>query len=123
MKTYKDVDEYIVSFPKETQMLLEQMRTVIRKAAPKALEVIAYGMPAYKYKGALVYFGGYKNHLGFYPTGYGITTFKDELSAYKSSKATLQFTLDKKLPIGLSTKIVKFRVKENDEKEKEKPSK
>jgi uncharacterized protein YdhG (YjbR/CyaY superfamily) len=120
MKTFKNVDDYILSFPKETQLLLEEIRTTIRKAAPKAEEIISYGMPAYKLNGALVYFAGYKGHLGFYPTPSGIANFKKELSAYQVSKGTVQFPLDKKLPHTLIFKIVKFRVQENQEKIKAK---
>jgi len=120
MKTYKNVDDYILSFPKDIQLLLEQIRTTIRKAAPKAEEVISYGMPAYKLNGMLVFFAGYKNHIGFYPTGSGITAFKKEVSVFKTSKGTVQFPLDKKPPLGLITKIVKFKVKENSEKAKAK---
>lgn len=111
-----NVDSYIASFPKETQVLLEQMRSIIKKAAPKAEEVISYQMPAYKYNGVLVYFAGYAKHIGFYPTGRGIEAFKEEISSYKTSKGTIQFPLNKKLPVTLITKIVKYRVKENEEK-------
>ncbi|WP_317896841.1 iron chaperone [Aurantibacillus circumpalustris] len=119
----KDVDTYISTFPKETQLLLETMRTVIRKAAPKAEEVISYKMPAYKLGTMLVFFAGYKSHIGFYPSGSGIEAFKKELSIYKSAKGSVQFPLNKPLPIGLITKIVKLRVKENLEKMKLKAEK
>ena len=112
-----DVDEYIAGFPKDTQKLLEQLRAAIIKAAPGAEEAISYQMPAYKYHGMLVYFAGYKNHIGFYPTASGIETFKKELSVYKGAKGSVQFPLDKPLPLQLVTKIVKFRMKENLEKE------
>lgn len=110
------IDEYIASFPAETQILLEQMRSIIQKAAPKAEECISYQMPAYKLHGALVYFAGYQKHIGFYPTSSGIRVFQDEISNYKNSKGAVQFPLDKKLPVALITKIVKYRVKENIEK-------
>lgn len=109
-----NVNSYIASFPKETQVLLEQLRSLIKKAAPKAEEVISYQMPAYKYNGMLVYFAGYAKHIGFYPTGKGIEAFKDEITSYKTSKGTIQFPLNKKLPVTLITKIVKYRVKENE---------
>ena len=112
-----DVDEYIAGFPKDTQKLLEQLRAAIMKAAPGAEEAISYQMPAYKYHGMLVYFAGYKSHIGFYPTASGIETFKKELSVYKGAKGSVQFPLDKPLPLQLVTKIVKFRMKENLEKE------
>lgn len=115
MKTtsVKNVDEYIESFPKETQKYLKQIRTVIKKAAPKAEEGIGYNMPAYKYNGVLVYFAGYAKHIGFYATPTGHKEFKKELSVYKEGKGSVQFPLDEPLPIALITKIVKFRVKEN----------
>jgi len=123
MKTFKSVDDYILSFPKEIQLRLEEIRTIIRKAAPKSEEIISYGMPAYKQEGVLVYFGGYKTHIGFYPTGSGIEAFKQELDDYKWSKGTIRFPLDEKLPLSLITRIVKFRLKENLEKKKTKAAK
>jgi len=111
-----DIDKYIAGFPKDTQKLLEQLRATIMKAAPKAEEVISYQMPAYKYHGMLVYFAAYENHIGFYPTPSGIEYFKKELSVFKNAKGSVQFPLDKPLPIQLITKIVAFRVKENLEK-------
>lgn len=110
------IDEYIASFPKETQKLLKQLRATIKKAAPKAEEVISYQMPTYKLNGALVHFAGYEKHIGFYPTPSAIAAFKKDLAAYKSSKGAVQFPLDKPLPLALVTKIVKFRVKEDSEK-------
>ncbi|MDB5120636.1 MAG: hypothetical protein JWN56_1854 [Sphingobacteriales bacterium] len=111
-----NVDEYITGFPKETQLLLEKLRATIKNAAPEAEEMISYQMPAYKFHGMLVYFGGYKNHIGFYPTGSGIEIFKEEIKDLKYSKGTIQFPLDKPLPLDLVTKIVVFRVMQNLEK-------
>lgn len=116
------VSAYIKSFPKETQVLLLQMQSIIQKSAPKAEEIISYAMPAYKLHGTLVFFAGYKNHIGFYPSGSGIVEFQDKLSDYKFSKGAIQFPLDKPLPAKLITDIVKFRVKENEEKAKLKNS-
>jgi uncharacterized protein YdhG (YjbR/CyaY superfamily) len=113
-----NVNNYIEGFPKATQTLLKQIRAAIKKAAPDAQEVISYQMPAYKCSGALVYFAGYKNHIGFYPTASGIQAFKKEISVYKSSKGAVQFPLDEPLPLDLISKVVKFRVKENLEKAK-----
>ena len=113
MKKPKDFKEYCSWFPAETQKLLKQLRLAIKKAAPKAEEVISYGMPSFKQNGMLVYYAAYKNHLGFYPTGKGITAFQKEVAKYKWSKGTVQFPLDKPLPIRLITRIVKYRVKEN----------
>jgi uncharacterized protein YdhG (YjbR/CyaY superfamily) len=120
MKKPKDIDEYICGFPTENQKLLQQIRATIKKTAPKAEEVISYGMPAYKLGDILVYFASHKNHIGFYPTASGIEAFKKELSRYKWSKGAVQFPLAKPLPLGLITKIVKFRVKENLQKAKTK---
>ncbi|HVD98423.1 MAG TPA: DUF1801 domain-containing protein [Cytophagaceae bacterium] len=113
---YKNIDDYIATFPEDTRALLERMRVIIRKAAPKAEEVISYNMPAFRQYGVLVYFAGYKNHIGFYPTGSGIMAFKEEIANYKNSKGAVQFPLDKPLPVGLITKMVKYRVQEDKEK-------
>lgn len=117
------VDAYIAAFPPHTREILEEMRTIIRSAVPKAEEVISYGMPAYKLHSVLVYFAGYVNHVGFYPTASGIVNFQKDISEYKNSKGAVQFPLDKKLPKALITKIVKFRAKEVLAKEKEKAAK
>ncbi len=114
------VEAYIATFPPHTREMLEEIRTIIRSAVPKAEEVISYGMPAYKLQSVLVYFAGYQNHLGFYPTASGIREFQKEISVYKNSKGAVQFPLDKKLPKALITKMVKFRAKEVIEKEKQK---
>jgi uncharacterized protein YdhG (YjbR/CyaY superfamily) len=111
-----NIDEYISGFPKETQKMLEQLRATINKAAPNAEEVISYAIPAFKLKGMLVWFAAYSNHIGFYPRGSGIEAFKQELSIYKGAKGSVQFPLNKPLPSGLITKIVKFRVTENLQK-------
>jgi uncharacterized protein YdhG (YjbR/CyaY superfamily) len=112
----KDHNEYILAYPKEVQKLLKQLHTTINKAAPKATEVISYGMPAYKMNGMLLYFAAHKNHIGFYPFRSAIIKFKKELSVYKGAVGSVQFPFDQPIPLGLITKIVKFRVKENIEK-------
>jgi uncharacterized protein YdhG (YjbR/CyaY superfamily) len=109
----RDIDEYITAFPKETQKLLEQLRRRIKKAAPKVEEVISYGMPAFKMNGILVWIAAYSKHIGFYPGASGIEAFKQELSVYKGAKGSVQFPLDKPLPLGLIENIVKFRFAEN----------
>jgi len=118
-----DIDKYIAGFPEHTRKLLQQLRATIRKSAPDAEEVINYRMPAYRLHGMLVYFAGYKNHIGFYPTSLGIEAFKNELALYKGAKGSVQFPLDKPLPIELIMKIIKFRVRENQEKAKNKSKK
>jgi uncharacterized protein YdhG (YjbR/CyaY superfamily) len=112
-----NVDSYIASFPEHTREWLQQMRNIIKAAAPNAEETISYQMPAYKLNGMLVYFAGYKNHIGFYPTASGIAAFQKELSVYKGAKGSVQFPLDKPLPGTLIRKIVKFRLKQNMEKQ------
>lgn len=109
----KDIDEYIAGFPKEIQKLLEQIRNTIKQAAPEAEEAIKYAMPTYVLNGNLVHFAAFKNHIGFYPVPSGIEAFKQELSVYKGAKGSVQFPLDKPMPLDLISKIVKFRVKEN----------
>ncbi|WP_210413682.1 iron chaperone [Leptospira ilyithenensis] len=116
---FKTVDEYIKSFPVDTRTLLTQMRNLIKELAPNAKEKISYNMPAYELNGILVYYAAYKKHFGFYPTSNVIETFKNELTSYKFSKGAIQFPLDKPLPKGLITKIVKYRVKENLQKSKQ----
>jgi uncharacterized protein YdhG (YjbR/CyaY superfamily) len=118
MTKAKDIDEYITSYPKETQKVLERVRATIKKAAPKAEEAISYGIPAFKLNGMLVWFAAYSKHIGFYPRPSGIEAFKKELSIYKGAKGSVQFPLDKPMPLGLITKIVKFRVAENLQKAK-----
>ena len=116
-----NIDEYIAGFPKDAQKILGQIRATIKKAAPGAEETISYAIPAFKLKGHyLVYFAGYKNHIGLYPAPRGNEAFKKELSVYKGGKGTVQFPLDKPMPLNLITRIVKFRVKENAEKTEKK---
>ena len=112
-KEYKTVDEYIRSFPQETQVILEKMRQTIRQAAPGAVEGISYRMPAYKLNGILVYFAAFKKHIGLFPTAAGIEAFKKDLSHYATSKGTIRFPLDKPVPFDLVERIVVFRLKEN----------
>lgn len=110
------IDEYIAMFPPAIQELLQIMRTAIHKAAPKAEETISYQIPTFTLHGNLVHFAAFKHHIGFYPGADGIASFSEELSAYKGAKGSVQFPLDKPLPIALVTKIVKFRVQKNLEK-------
>lgn len=109
-----EIDNYISAFPPEVQEILKQIRAIIMKTAPEAKESIAYGMPAYKTNGKpLVYFAGYKNHIGFYATPSGHEKFADELSKYKQGKGSVQFPLDKPIPYSLIEGIVAFRVAKN----------
>jgi uncharacterized protein YdhG (YjbR/CyaY superfamily) len=112
----KDIDEYIASFPKDIQEILEKLRTTIRKAAPDAEEIINYQIPTFTLKGNLVHFAAFKKHIGFYPTSTGIEVFKKELSDYEGAKGSVKFQLDKPIPFDLISKIVTYRVKENLER-------
>ena len=107
------IDEYIAGFPPDVQKILRQVRTTIRQAAPGAEETISYRMPTFTLNGYLVYFAGFKNHIGFYPIPTGIEQFKKELARYEQGKGSVQFPLDQPMPYDLIRKIVKFRVKEN----------
>ena len=109
----RDIDEYIGNFPNDVREILEKIRITIRKAAPRAEEKIGYGIPTFTLKGNLVHFAAFKKHIGFYPTPSGIEQFKQDLSVYQGAKGSVQFPLDKPIPFGLISKIVKFRVQEN----------
>ena len=113
-----EIDNYINSFPEATKTLLEQLRSIIKQTAPGAEEDISYKMPAYKYHGILVYFAGYKNHIGFYPTASGIKYFQNEIKEYKNSTGAIQFPLNKPINAELVKNIVKFKMNENLQKEK-----
>jgi len=120
MVAVKNIDDYLSAFPQDTVVKLQQLREAIQKAAPAAIEAISYAIPTFKQEGNLVHFAGYKNHIGFYPGSAGIEAFEKELSAYNLSKGTVQFPLDKPLPLSLVNKIVKYRVKQNLERTKAK---
>lgn len=109
---FKDVPEYISGFPKGIQKILKTVRATVKKVAPKAEEGIAYGMPAYKLNGRpLVYFAAFRNHLGFYATPNAHAKFIKELSKYKQGKGSVQFPIDKLIPLSLIEKMLKFNVK------------
>lgn len=109
----KDIDEYIAGFPKEVQELLEKVRKTIREAAPEAEEAIKYQIPTFVLNGNLVHFAAFKNHIGFYPAPRGIEAFKEELSAYKGAKGSVQFPFGEPIPYELIGRIVKLRVQDN----------
>lgn len=113
---FQSIDEYIATFPPPTQELLQQVRETVKAAAPKAKEKISYNMPAFEQHGNLVYFGAAKSHIGFYPTPSAIKAFKDDLAAFHSAAGSVQFPFDKPLPLELITRMVKFRVEENETK-------
>lgn len=116
---FKDVDEYISGFPKDIQKLLKQIRATVKEKAPEAVESISYGMPAYKLNGKpLVYFAAFNNHIGFYATPAGHKEFAADLSEYKQGKGSVQFPLNKPMPLELIGRIVEFKVKDNNAKAK-----
>ena len=112
-KKFETVDEYIAFFPKNTQVILEEVRQAIKESAPEAEETISYQMPAFKQNGILVWFAAFKSHIGFFPKVSAIEAFKEKLSAYQTSKGTIQFPIDEPLPVDLIKEMVRFRVKEN----------
>jgi uncharacterized protein YdhG (YjbR/CyaY superfamily) len=109
-----EVDKYISNFTDEVQEKLIEIRALIKKSAPESVESFSYGMPAYKTNGKpLVYFAGYKNHIGFYATPTGHQEFALELANYKQGKGSVQFPIKQEIPVDLITRIVEFRVQEN----------
>ncbi|MDZ5724425.1 iron chaperone [Acetobacterium sp. K1/6] len=117
------VDAYIRQFPADVQVILQQIRQVIREVVPEADEKISYQMPTFFLDGNLVHFAAHKNHIGFYPAPSGIEKFKKELSIYKGAKGSVQFPLNEPMPFDLIRKIVVFRVVENQMKAKNKQKK
>ena len=110
-------DEYIDSFPPPTRDLLQQMRETVQQAAPDAVEVISYSMPAFKLNGKmLIWYAGYERHIGFYPGSSPIIAFQKEISEYKNAKGSVQFPLDKPLPVGLISRMVRFKADEITQK-------
>jgi uncharacterized protein YdhG (YjbR/CyaY superfamily) len=108
-----NIDEYIAGFPPDVQDALQRIRATIRAAAPEAVEAMKYRIPTFVLNGNLVHFAAFKKHVGFYPAPSGIAAFKKELSGYEGAKGSVQFPLDKPMPLALVTKIVRFRVKES----------
>jgi uncharacterized protein YdhG (YjbR/CyaY superfamily) len=112
----KNVDEYLQTFPPSVRTTLSKIRRTIQAAAPGAEEKISYGIPGYQYKGMLIYFAGFKNHVSVYPAPRTAEPFKKLLAAYKGGKGTVQFPLDKTVPLTLIKKMVQYRIKINEEK-------
>ena len=109
----KTVEEYLQTFSEDVQNHLIQVRETILKAAPEAKESISYGMPAYKLHGKpLVYFGGHKNHIGFYATPAGHEAFAKELSIYTQGKGSVQFPFSESMPLALIQKMVEYKVQQ-----------
>ena len=120
---FTSIDEYIATFPEDVQKILQELRAVIKAAAPDAQETISYQIPTFTLNGNLVHFGAWKKHIGFYPTSSGTQAFEQELSVYESAKGSIKFPIDKPLPLELIGRIVKFRVAENLKKADAKSSK
>jgi uncharacterized protein YdhG (YjbR/CyaY superfamily) len=121
VKKFKSVDEYFSTLPQEKKKFLKELRDTIKDATPEAEELISYNMPAFKYHGILVYYMAHSNHLGFYPGNKAVNeVFKNELTAYKTSKGTIQLPFNNPIPKRLIKNIVKFRMKENLNKSKAK---
>lgn len=112
------VEEYIQGFPEQIQGIMQEIRTIVKEEAPGTQEKISYGMPTFLYKGILVHFAAYKNHIGFYPTPSGIAKFEEQLKPYKHAKGSVQFPLSKPIPYDLVRKMVRVRVEENSNKMK-----
>ena len=110
---FNSIDEYIATFPADIQKLLQEVRTTIKAAAPEAEEKISYQMPTFFLNGNLVHFAAFKNHIGFYPAPTGMEAFAQDLAQYKGAKGSVQFPLNKPMPLDLITRIVKYRVTEN----------
>jgi uncharacterized protein YdhG (YjbR/CyaY superfamily) len=113
----KSIAEYINAAPKEAQKKLREMRACIRTSAPGAKESLKWGMPAFSYQRILVTFAAFKNHIGFYPTPSAVRAFANELSKFATASASIQFPLEKPLPLALIRKITAFRVRESLEKD------
>jgi uncharacterized protein YdhG (YjbR/CyaY superfamily) len=114
----KNITEYIEAAPKEAQKKLREMHACIRKAAPGATEGLKWGMPALSYKRILVTFAAFKNHIGFYPTPSAVSAFENDLEKFVTAKGSIQFPLEKPLPLPLIRKITAFRVRESIEQDK-----
>jgi uncharacterized protein YdhG (YjbR/CyaY superfamily) len=112
MSKPKTVPEYIQAAPKEAQKHLREIRTILKKVAPKAKEAIKWGYPVFEGKRILFSFSGFKSHINFMPTRTSLQPFKKDLAKYKTGKDTIQFPLDQPLPKALIKKVATYRVKE-----------
>ena len=113
-----NVAEYINAAPKEARKKLREMRACIRQAAPGATESLKWSMPAFSYRRILVMFAGFKHHIGFYPTPSAVKAFAKELSKFATARGSIQFPLEKPLPLPLIRRITAFRVRESAEQDK-----
>jgi uncharacterized protein YdhG (YjbR/CyaY superfamily) len=112
-RSFASIDEYIRPFPKPVRDILARLRKTIRQASPEAVETISYQLPAFRLDGrALVYFGAWKSHIGFYAMPSGNAAFRKELARYQLSKGSVRFPIDQPIPYNLVEKMVRFRIKE-----------
>jgi len=121
-REFKTVDEYIGTFPEDVRTILNELRQAIKESAPEAEETINYQIPTFTLHGNLVHFAAFQNHIGFYPTPSGMEAFRKELASYKGAKGSIQFPIDRPLPLVLIPRIVEYRVKENIERKQKKKS-
>jgi uncharacterized protein YdhG (YjbR/CyaY superfamily) len=110
------IDEYIAAFPPDVQLILQEIRSTIKRAVPQAEEKISYKMPAFTMGGVLIYFAAFKKHIGVFPPVRGDQKLSKQISRYRGEKGNLKFPLDEPIPYELISRIVKFRVKEQAEK-------
>jgi uncharacterized protein YdhG (YjbR/CyaY superfamily) len=115
----RTITEYINAAPREARKPLREMRAAIRKSAPGATEGLKWGMPAFSYQRILVTFAGFKHHIGFYPTPSAVSAFSKELAKFATAKGSIQFPLDKPLPLPLIRRITAFRVRESKDEDVE----
>ena len=116
MKAYSTVDEYIALAEPKVKKALKDIRKAIKTTVPNAEEVISYQIPGYKYHGMLVFFAAWKDHISLYPAPWSAESLKKEMSVYKGSKGTIKFPIDEPMPLTLIKRMVKYRVKENEER-------
>jgi len=114
----KTIAEYINAAPKTAQKKLREMRACIRESAPGAKESLKWGMPAFSYRRILVTFAAHKHHIGFYPTPPAVRAFAKDLSKFATARGSIQFPLEKPLPLPLIRKITAFRVRESIEQDR-----
>ena len=114
----KSITEYIQAAPKEARKKLREMRASIRASAPEATESLKWGMTAFSYRRILVTFAAFQHHIGFYPTPSAVKAFAKDLAKFVTADASIQFPLEKPLPLPLIRKIVAFRVRESTERDR-----